>query len=105
MVLDKASTVSGRERSIFECGIKLATVYPQFIGTPISKKSRKSLEDVNVKISLGKTNKYGYIALSGEMLNVAVTTRVNTAKCKCRMKYINDDYPLMYVEEVEEVRG
>ena len=33
-----------RERAVFEAGIKLAAVYHQFIGTPISASNAESLE-------------------------------------------------------------
>ncbi|HEU12762.1 MAG TPA: dihydroneopterin aldolase, partial [Euryarchaeota archaeon] len=33
-----------RERAVFEAGIKLGTIYHQFVGTPISKDNVEPLE-------------------------------------------------------------
>jgi hypothetical protein len=113
---NSSSILSNREKSIFECGIKLATVYHQFIGTPVSQKSKLSLEkaieeavknqpyveDVKVKINLEKS--IDYISLNEKMLDVAVTTKYMNYRCTCRMKFQeNINYPLMYIEKVEEI--
>jgi len=106
--------ISDREQAVFECGIKLGGIFHQFIGTPVSLKSRKSLEkaieeaiknqpfveSVRVKINLGKRS---YVPLSEKMLDVSVAVRFRSAKCKCRLKYIKEeDYPRMYIEEVRK---
>jgi hypothetical protein len=108
-----------RERAVFEAGIKLAAVYHQFIGTPVSISNVDSLEKaieegvkvqpfvegVNVRIrreSLRrKRNEYDYQSLTGEMLDVTVTIRIDDIKVVGRMRYIDEiKYPLMYVQEI-----
>ncbi len=102
--------ISDREQAAFECGIKLGGIFHQFIGTPVSARSKKSLEkaieeavknqpfveSVEVKINL---RKHGYISLEGRMLDASVVVRFKSAKCRCRLKYIKEkDYPLMYLD-------
>ncbi|NOZ77474.1 MAG: dihydroneopterin aldolase [Euryarchaeota archaeon] len=114
--------LSEREEAVFEGGIKLGGIYHQFIGTPVSRRSRASLEaaieeavknqpfveDARVKIDerffdrIG--NEFDYLSLTGKMLDVRVTVRVGGTRCVCRMEYREEmDYPLMYVEEIESL--
>jgi len=107
--------LSERERAVFEGGISLGALFHQFVGTPVSMKTKKSLEiamseslknqplieDISVSIILdiedGK-----YVSLDGNMLDVSLTvkTKENT-KAVLRLKYIKElDYPLMYVEQI-----
>lgn len=109
--------VTDRERCIFETGIKLATAFHQFAGTPVSPASKGSLEkavaealrnqpyveDAEARITIGRLNQYGYATLSGEMLNLSVTVEYGGFRCVGRMKYIKD-YPLMYVESIEKLK-
>ncbi|MEM3512911.1 MAG: dihydroneopterin aldolase family protein, partial [Thermoplasmata archaeon] len=77
---------NARERACFEAGIKLATVYHQFVGTPVSMENVESLEkaiengvriqpfvkDVKVQIRKEKLrtkrDEYDYLTLTGSML-------------------------------------
>ncbi len=72
---------SERERAVFESGIKLGTIYHQFVGTPLSSSNVESLEkaieegvrvqpfvkDVEVhikrKVLRGKKDEYDYQTL------------------------------------------
>jgi hypothetical protein len=111
-----------RERATFEAGIKLAAVYHQFIGTPVSAYSVESLEraieegvkvqpfveSVNVRIHRDrlrmKRNEYDYQSLTGEMLDVKVTIRIGKVRAVGEMRYLEDiRYPLMYVSSVEDL--
>ena len=76
-----------RERATFEAGIKLAAVYHQFIGTPVSASNVEGLERAieegvkvqpfvnSVKVIIrkerlkDKRNEYDYRSLTGEMLD------------------------------------
>jgi len=108
-----------RERAVFEAGIKLAAVYHQFIGTPVSASNVESLEkaieegvkvqpfveDVKVLIRREtlrhKRNEYDYQSLTGEMLDVTVTIRIGDIRAVGRMRYIDEiKYPLMYVQDI-----
>jgi hypothetical protein len=107
--------ISDRERCIFEAGIKLATAFHQFHGTPVSAKSRESLErameqalknqpfveEALVKIDESQLGGVEYASLDGKMLDVAVVVKYGAALCRGRLKYIKkEDYPLMYIEEI-----
>jgi hypothetical protein len=111
-----------RERAVFEAGIKLAAVYHQFIGTPVSASNAESLEraieegvkvqpfveSVEVKIRQDrlrmKRNEYDYQSLTGEMLDVKVSIRIGKVRAVGEMRYLEDiKYPLMYVSSIEEL--
>ncbi len=109
-----------RERAVFEAGIKLAAAYHQFIGAPVSASNVESLEraiehgimvqpfveSVSVHIrreSLRrKRNEYDYQSLTGDMLDVSVSIKIEDVRVKGRMRYIEEiKYPLMYVDGIE----
>lgn len=108
---------SDRERAIFEAGVKLGSVYHQFVGTPLDTRSVRALEraieagvraqpnvqSVRARIDRAAlrrgTTKMGYASLTGDMLNVTVTTRVRGATAIGRLRYVASlKYPLMYIE-------
>ena len=112
--------ISKRERAIFEGAITMGALFHQFIGTPVSIKSVKSLEKsiedsmvlqpcingVEIKIDrkiLEKIkNEYNYISLTGEMLDVKIISNYSGKRAVIRLKFIEElNYPLMYVEEVD----
>lgn len=80
--------LSDRERAVFEGGISLGALFHQFIGTPVSEKTKKSLEiamseslknqpfieDVSVSI-VGIIEDGKYVSLTGEMLDVSLTVK------------------------------
>ncbi len=110
-----------RERAVFEAGIKLGTVYHQFIGTPVSISNIESLEkaieegvrvqpyveDVKVRIDRTclkkKRNEYDYQSLTGQMLDVTVVIKIDMVRVTAQMKYLEDiKYPLMFIRSIEE---
>ncbi|MDH7507970.1 MAG: dihydroneopterin aldolase family protein [Methanomassiliicoccales archaeon] len=110
-----------RERAAFEAGIKLGTIYHQFVGTPISSSNVESLEraiedgvrvqpfveEVSVRIDRKglrkKRNEYDYQTLTGQMLEVSVVIRIDEVKVIAEMKYIEElNYPLMFIKEIIE---
>ncbi|MBG0769456.1 dihydroneopterin aldolase family protein [Methanococcus maripaludis] len=106
--------LSDRERAVFEGGISLGALFHQFVGTPVSEKTKKSLEiamseslknqpfieDVSVSI-IGKIEDGKYVSLTGEMLDVSLTVKTEKNRALLRLKYIKElDYPLMYVEKI-----
>ncbi|BAP60366.1 dihydroneopterin aldolase family protein [Methanococcus maripaludis] len=106
--------LSDRERAVFEGGISLGALFHQFVGTPVSKKTKKSLEiamseslknqpfieDVSVSI-VGIIEDGKYVSLTGEMLDVSLTVKTEKNRALLRLKYIKElDYPLMYVEKI-----
>lgn len=121
-VADKYFKCTDSERAAFEAGIKLGTVYHQFVGAPISKTNVEVLEksiaegarvqpfvkDAHVKIDRSrlreKSTEFDYLTLTGDMLDVELTIRFREIEVICEMKHIEEmDYPLMYVKEV--IRG
>lgn len=115
------SNISSRERAIFEGGISMGALFHQFIGTPVSPKSAKSLEKsmeeslklqpcikkVSVHIDLEKlkevNTEFDYVSLGGDMLDVKILSEFNGLQAHIRMKFIEDlKYPLMYIEDIIE---
>ncbi len=110
------------ERAAFEAGIKLGTVYHQFVGTPISLDNVDALEraieaslkvqpfvvDAKVRINregMGrKGGFYKYLTLTGDMLDVELVVQYEDRVAICRLEYIEEmDYPLMYIKEIRGV--
>jgi dihydroneopterin aldolase len=106
---------------VFEAGIKLGTIYHQFVGTPLSSSSVESLEraiqdgvrvqpfvkDVKVHISREalrrKSDEYDYQTLTGPMMEVTLTVKMDEVTVVAEMRYIEElHYPLMYVRSVLE---
>lgn len=114
----KYFSCTDRERAIFEAGIKLGTIYHQYVGVPVNLSNLTSLENAikqsvmvqpfveyaQVKIDKEIVQKrqgvYKYITLSGEMLEVELRIKYNDEVVRARLEYISDmDYPLMHLEE------
>lgn len=121
-VADKYFNCTDAERAVFEAGIKLGTVYHQFVGAPISKNNVEVLEksiaegamvqpfvkNAEVKIDRSrlreKSTEFDYLTLTGDMLEVRLTVKFRNVKVICEMKHIKEmNYPLMYVKSV--IRG
>ncbi len=110
---------SPSERAAFEAGIKMGTVYHQFVGTPISLENVDALEraieaslkvqpfvvDAKVRIKReglrSKGGVYKYKTLRGEMLDVDLIVQYEDKVAVCKLEYVEDmDYPLMYIKEI-----
>lgn len=115
------SNITTRERAIFEGAISMGALFHQFVGTPINKNTKKSLEtsmeeslklqpaieDVEVKIRFDKLEEsmteFDYTSLNGDMLDVKIHTKVDNVKAIIRIEFIEElNYPLMYVEDIIE---
>jgi len=107
------------ERAVFEGAIKLAMVYHQFVGVPVTRASAASLEkaieeavrlqpwvvSARARIDrglLGKgSRRYGYRTLDGRMLRLEVVTRYGSARAECAMEFVKEmRYPLMFVRKL-----
>src|SRR5512137_2907947 len=112
---------SDRERAVFESGIKLGTIYHQFVGTPLSSSNVESLEkaieegvrvqpfvkDVEVhikrKVLRGKKDEYDYQTLTGPMLEVRLTIEIEGVTVVSRMRYIDKlHYPQMFMSSITQ---
>lgn len=110
-----------QERAVFESGIKLGTIYHQFVGTPLSTSSVESLEkaiedgvrvqpfvkDIKVKITRKalrrKKDEFDYQTLTGPMMEVVLTIAIENVTVVSEMKYVEDlRYPLMYVKSITQ---
>lgn len=115
---DYFRNLTDKERAIFEGGISMGTLFHQFVGTPVNKSSAPSLEtairesivlqpaviDVRVKLDLDLIEKnsgvMGYTSLTGDMLNVRLTTKINEKTITTCISYDeNMEYPIMYIED------
>ncbi|WP_458453623.1 dihydroneopterin aldolase family protein [Methanobrevibacter sp.] len=115
------SNITTRERAIFEGAISMGALFHQFVGTPVNKDSKESLEkameeslrlqpaieDVEVTIRFDKLEEsmteFDYTSLNGDMLDVKIHTQVENVKAIIRIEFIEElNYPLMYVEEITE---
>ncbi len=110
---------SDSERATFEAGIKLGSIYHQFVGTPLSHQNVDSLEraieegvkvqpfveDVRVRIDRRylreKRSPYKYVSLTANMLEVDLRVRYGGSEAHCEMKFVKElRYPLMRIREV-----
>ena len=109
---------SERERALFEAGIKMGTIYHQFVGTPVSSCNVTELEramersvmvqpfveSVTVRICLDdrkKEDTYDYLSLTGEMIDAVLRVRIGDISVTAEMRYDRElDYPLMYVSDI-----
>ena len=115
------SNISLRERVIFEGAISMGVLFHQFIGTPINKYTKESLEKameesinlqpgiatVDVNISLDKLEdsmtEFEYTTLTGDMLDVRIHTKIEDVEAIIRLEFIEElNYPLMYVEDIKD---
>lgn len=115
------SNITTRERAIFEGAISMGALFHQFVGTPVNKNTKKSLEtcmeeslnlqpaieDVEVKIRFDKLEEsmteFDYTSLTGDMLDVKIHTKVDNVSATIRIEFIEElNYPLMYVEKIED---
>jgi hypothetical protein len=117
---EKYFNCTARERATFEAGIKLASVYHQFVGTPVSKANvvvlekaisdgvliQPFVEDVQVKIERkklkNKHDEYDYDSLTGNMIDMKLKIRYRDTVVNARLEFIKDiNYPLMYISSVK----
>lgn len=115
------SNITTRERAIFEGAISMGALFHQFVGTPVNKNTKNSLEtsmeeslklqpaieDVKVNIRFDKLEEsmteFEYTSLTGDMLDVKIYTKVENVTAVIRIEFIEElNYPLMYVEDIQE---
>ena len=115
------SNITTRERAIFEGAISMGALFHQFVGTPVNKNTKASLEtsmeeslklqpaieDVKVNIRFDKLEEsmteFDYTSLTVDMLDVKIYTKVENVTAIIRIEFIEKlNYPLMYVEDIEE---
>lgn len=115
------SNITKRERAIFEGAISMGALFHQFVGTPVNKNTKESLEkameeslslqpaidNVEVEIRFDKLEEsmteFDYTSLTGDMLDVKIHTKVDNVTAVIRIEFIEElNYPLMYVEDIKD---
>lgn len=110
-----------RERACYEAGIKMGTIYHQFVGTPVSLSNVEDLErsiakaievqpyveSAVVKIDrscfVKDGDRYSYRSLTGEMIDAVVTIFLDGIRIVSEMRYDAEmGYPLMFISDIEE---
>lgn len=107
-----------RDRAVFEAGIKLGSIFHQYVGAPLTRATASDLEraiesatrvqplveDVRVRIDrkrLRARGPYKYASLSDEMLQAEVTVKVGGVRATAVLRYVPElDYPLMYLKDI-----
>ena len=102
-------------QAAFEAGIKLGALYHQWVGTPISPDTAKSVEtaianavalqpcvdsvSVTINTEMMEGNPCGYSELAGKMLEVEIQTTAGDATCTASLKF-DGEYPLMEIIDI-----
>ncbi len=102
-------------QAAFEAGIKLGALYHQWVGTPISPDTAKSVEtaianavalqpcvdavSVTINTAMMEMNSFGYSELAGKMLEVEIQTTAGDATCIASLKF-DGEYPMMEILEI-----
>ena len=107
-----------QERAAFEAGIKLGSIFHQYVGAPVSPENAALLartieegarlqpfvEEVRVRIDPavgGSVGAFPYRSLTGEMLDVEIRVRYGEAIARAAMRYEKElRYPLMRLREI-----
>ncbi len=111
---------SDRDRALFEAGIKMGTIYHQFVGTPVNTGSVDRLERAmseairvqpfveSAEVAVDRSripekgDTYSYASLTGDMIDAVVTVRVGDSAVVAEMRFDADlGYPLMYVSRAD----
>lgn len=109
-----------RERALFEAGIKMGTIYHQFVGVPVNSDNVEVLErsiesgvlvqpyveSVKVRIDrralTQKKDEYSYCSLTGEMLDVVLKIRIDGTIVTAEMRFNKElNYPLMFISNIQ----
>lgn len=110
---------SNRERASFEAGIKMGTIYHQFVGTPFNRDNVSSIEKLmeeavsvqpyveSVSISIDRSvfsdsdDRYSYQSLTGNMIDATVVISLDGIRVKAEMRFDEElNYPLMFISDV-----
>ena len=111
-----------RDRAVFEAGIKMATIYHQFVGTPVNLHTVEKLEDaiartievqpyvrsakvaIDRKAFISNGDTYSYVSLTGDMIDAVVVIALGSTEVKAEMRYDAElRYPLMFISEINQL--
>ncbi|MGA1866770.1 MAG: dihydroneopterin aldolase family protein [Thermoplasmatota archaeon] len=113
---------SNRDRAAFEAGIKLASLYHQYLGAPVNPDSvdhfEKAMEKgmmaqpymkkanvaVDRRVLHDSLTSYGYCSLNERMLKATVELVYEGIEVRASLGWIEDlQYPLMRIEHIREI--
>lgn len=114
--------ITDRDNALFEAGIKLGSLYHQFIGSPLSVDGIKAMESaieksilaqpfiemISVKIDENKVRAelnetFEYTELKGAMLDVKIGVRYHSSLVCASLSFSDElNYPLMKIDRIEE---
>ena len=113
---------SDRDRASFEAGIKLASLYHQYVGAPVNRENISYLEDAmengllaqpyvvssSVKIDMevldDHLSHYGYASLNDRMIEAMVIVEYMGIRVKASMGWIDElNYPLMRIDSIGDI--
>jgi hypothetical protein len=116
-----SSSVTDRERAVFEAGIKMATIYHQFIGTPIPKnkpgceilkkaieesiKTQPWVKDVKINLITNKPteNRYKYAEIKSNNIEAVVIISYGKVEVEAELRFIDELlYPLAFIRKIIE---
>jgi len=119
---NKYFNCSLRERAVFEAGIKMGTIYHQFVGAPVCAANVDILEraiqdgvrvqpfvkDIKVRIDRSalrkKRDEFDYQTLTGNMLEVVLVIQIENVQAVAEMRFLDElRYPLMFIREITEL--
>jgi hypothetical protein len=121
------SSITDRERAIFEAGIALGALYHQFVGLPIANREdvlkavKEAIEKTmslqpfreKVEVCLDASSikgrgrgLYDYSSLKGDAIDARVVVKYGSARVRARMRFVEElGFNLMYIENVEYVES
>ncbi len=121
-IADNYFNCDDRERTAFELGIKLGSLFHQFIGAPVTEDNAKILsrameetterqayvKSAKINIDLGRGKRDGkegvfeYNTLTEDMIEAEITVEYKGIEAVGILKYIKElNYPLMYIDKLE----
>ena len=108
------------ERAAFEAGIKMGTLYHQFVGMPVSLRNVEDVERLieksisvqpyvsQISVRIRKEmlpsldDGYGYTSLHGDMLDAKIVLKYEKVVVTAKIDYVKElEYPLMRITSVE----
>lgn len=121
-ITDRYFECTKKERTAFELGIKLGSLFHQFIGAPVSednvdilaKAMEKTTErqayvksaqvSINLKNDKDKKNEgvFEYTTLTEDMIEAKILVEYDGIEGEGILRYIEElNYPLMYINKLE----
>lgn len=120
MISKKFFNCSDVERAAFEAGIKLASLYHQYLGSPMNRESvdhfEKAMEKgmmaqpyvkeaevwIDREVLTSSYSRYGYCSLNEKMLNARVKVEYEGIEVTAELGWIDElSYPLMRITDIK----